>query len=198
MHSIPASIAPRSPLTAAAGATPSCRVFTPRKLPPAPPRHIPSNDRIPKEKRERFNEVAALLEQFGQTHLDPELTGFTLELWRRLCRRQTIDCRRGKPRIWAASIVHVIARMNFLFDRSQPVHLTFDAISGWFQANKTTVGSKASEVERALRLRQHSEPGLCRSEFIDKLTTVQLPNGILVSLEMAKQMGLVPPEAMPG
>lgn len=170
----------------------------PERLPPAPPRPIPSDDRIPKEKRERFGEVAALLEQFGQTHLDPELTGFTLELWRRLCRRQTIDCRRGKPQIWAASVVHVIARMNFLFDRSQPVHLTFDVISGWFQANKTTVGSKASEIERALRLRQHSEPGLCRSEFIDKLTTVLLPNGMLVSLRMAKEMGLVPPEAMPG
>ncbi len=138
-----------------------------------------------------------MLEQFGKTHLDSQLTEFTLELWRRLCRRKTIDCRRGKPQIWAASVVHVIARMNFLFDRNQSVHITFDTICGWFQASKTTVGSKATEIERALRLRQHSEPGLCRSEFIDKLTTVQLSNGMLVSLEMAKQMGLVPPDAMP-
>ena len=57
---------------------------------PAP---IPCNAHIPAEKRERFNEVALMLERFGQSHLDPELTGFTLELWRRLCRRQTIDCR---------------------------------------------------------------------------------------------------------
>ena len=94
-------------------------------------------------------------------------------------------------------MVHVIARMNFLFDRNQPGHVTFDAICGSFQANKTTVGSKATEIERALRLRQHSEPGLCRSKFIDSFTTVQLSNGILVSLQMAKQMGLVPPDATP-
>ena len=170
---------------------------SPERTPAAPPRPILSEDRIPKEKRERFSEVAALLEQFGQTHLDPELTGFTLELWRRLCRRQTLDCGRGKPQIWAAAVVHVIARINFLFDRAQPMHLTFDTICGWFQVNKTTVGSKAAEIERALRLRQHSAPGLCRSEFIDKFTTVQLSNGMLVSLEMAKERGLVPPDVMP-
>jgi hypothetical protein len=67
-------------------------------LAPLPP--VAADARIPKDKRERFNEVATLLEQFGQTHLDPELTGFTLELWRRLCRRQTLDCRRGNPHIW--------------------------------------------------------------------------------------------------
>jgi hypothetical protein len=163
-----------------------------------PPRPLPDDARIPTEKRERFSEVAALLEQFGQAHLDPEITAYTMELWRRICRRQTMDCRRGKPAIWAASVVHVIARMNFLFDRAQPVHVTFDTICGWFQANKTTVGSKASEIERVLRLSQHAEPGLCRREFMDDFTTGQLSNGILVSLGMAKKMGLVPPDAMPG
>jgi hypothetical protein len=97
-------------------------------LRPTPPRPIPDDARIPTEKRARFREVATLLEQFGQAHLDRELTDFTQELWRRVCRRQTMDCRRGKPAIWAAAVVHIIARMNFLFDRSQPVYVTFDAI----------------------------------------------------------------------
>jgi len=166
-------------------------------LPTASSAPVPPDVRIPVEKRERFQEVALMLERFGQSHLDPELTGFTLELWRRLCRRQTIDCRRGKATVWAASVVHVIARINFLFDRAQPVHVTFDTICGTFQANKTTVGSKATEIERTLRLRQHSEPGLCRRQFIDDFTTVQLSNGMVVTLSMAKRMGLVPPEAMP-
>jgi len=165
---------------------------------PTSPRPIPADARIPVEKRERFSDVAALLEQFGQAHLDPELTEFTQELWRRVCRRQTMDCRRGKSAIWAASVVHVIARMNFLFDRNQSVHLSFDTICASFQANKTTVGSKATELERALRLRQHSEPGLCRREFMDDFTTVQLSKGMIVSLGMAKKMGFVPADTMPG
>ena len=153
-------------------------------------------------KQVRYGEVAARLADFGAAHLDPELTGFTMALWQRVCRLKRIDCRRGDPGVWAASVIHVIARMNFLFDRSQSVHLTFDAICDFFQVKKTTVGCKASEIERTLRLRQHSEPGLCRREFVDTFTTVQLSNGMLVSLEMAKSMGLLPldarPEADPG
>jgi len=153
---------------------------------------------IPSERLERFNEVAALIDQFGQQHLDAELTGFTMELWRRVCRRKAPDYRRGKAAVWAASVVHVIARVNFLFDRHQPVHLTFDTICGFFQTNKTTVGGKATEIERTLRLQQHSEPGLCRSEFLESFTMVRLSNGMVLPWKMAKAMGYLPPDATLG
>jgi hypothetical protein len=146
---------------------------------------------IPAAKQERYAEVASLLESFGQAHLDPELTGFTLELWRRICRKQSMDCRRGEATLWAATVVHIVARINFLFDRAQPVHLTFDLICESFGAKKTTVGGKATSIERTLGLRQHNEPGLTLSKFMDMFTTVQLSNGMIVTLAMAKQMGLV-------
>ncbi|MDO8538843.1 MAG: DUF6398 domain-containing protein [Opitutaceae bacterium] len=152
-------------------------------------------DRIPSDRRERFAEVAALVEQFGAQHLDAELTGFAIELWKRICRRKAPDCLRGKPSVWAASVTHVVARMNFVFDRSQPVHLTFDTLCGFFQTNKTTVGSKATELERTLRLRQHCEPGLCRSRFLEDFTTIQLSNGMLLPWSQAKRMGYLPPDA---
>src|SRR6266571_1780757 len=92
-----------------------------------------TNQHISSGRRERFDEVAGLIEQFGQQHLDAELTGFAIELWERLCRRKAPDCLFGKPSVWAASVTHVIARMNFLFDRSQPVHLALDTICDFFQ-----------------------------------------------------------------
>ena len=165
------------------------------RLPSSPPHPIPEDARIPADKRERFREVAMMLEQFGQARLDPELTAFTQELWRRVLPSANERLPPWQTCHWAATVVHVIARMNFLFDRGQPVHLRFDTICRWFQASKTTVGGKATELERALRLRQHSEPGLCRPEFIDDFEFVQLPNGVVMSLGMAKEMGLVPPDA---
>lgn len=36
------------------------------------------------------------------------------------------------PQVWAASVIHVIARMNFLFDRNEPIHLTLDMIADFF------------------------------------------------------------------
>jgi hypothetical protein len=154
-----------------------------------------TNDRIPSDRRARFDEIAALIEQFGRQHLDAELTGFAVEVWKRICQRKAPDCMRGTPPVWAASSVHVIARMNFLFDRDQPVHLTLEKICDFFQANKTTVGSKALLIERTLRLRPHSEPGLCRRELLEHFTTIQLSNGMILPWTTAKRMGYLPPDA---
>lgn len=152
---------------------------------------------IPAAHRERFREVAALVQEFGRKHLDAELTGFVVELWKRICRRKSADCLRGQPAVWAATVTHVIARMNFLFDRAQPVHLTFDTICDFYQVNKTTVGGKATQVERTLRLHQHSEPGLCRREFLETFTTVRLSNGLVLPWKTAREMGYIPPDATP-
>ena len=46
---------------------------------PTPPKAATDDARIPTAHRERFREVAALLQAFGQRHSDAELSGFTLE-----------------------------------------------------------------------------------------------------------------------
>ncbi len=38
-----------------------------------------TDPRIPLAHRARFDEIAALIEHFGQIHLDAELTGFAIE-----------------------------------------------------------------------------------------------------------------------
>ena len=65
---------------------------------------VSTDQQIPFERLERFNEVAALIDQFGQQHLDAELTEFAMRLWRRLCRQDSLDCQRGKGAVWAASV----------------------------------------------------------------------------------------------
>ena len=165
---------------------------------PVPPDSSAPEDpkkRMPAKHRDRFDEVAALLGPFGQKHLDPELNGFVIELWTRICRRKMPDCLRGKPPVWAASVVHVIARMNFLSDRAQPVHLTFDTICDFFKVSKGTVGARATEIERMFHFRPHSELGLCRPSFIEDFLTVRLSNGLEFSWKMAKKMGYLPPDA---
>jgi hypothetical protein len=150
---------------------------------------------IAKDRRERYEAVAALLRAFGQQHLDVELTGFMLELWTRICRKKASDCLRGKIEVWAASVTHVIARMNFLFDKAQPVHTTFDTICSFYKTSKTTVGGKATEIERKLRLREHNELGLCRRELVETFTYVQFSDGIVVPWKFAKEGNYLPPDA---
>lgn len=154
-----------------------------------------TDPRIPLAHRARFDEIAALIGQFGQIHLDAEFTGFSVELWRRLCRRKAPDCLRGKPEVWAASVIHVIARMNFLNDRDEPGYLAFDTLCDFFHTSKTTIGGKATLVERTLKLQQHSEPGLCRSKFLEAFTMVELANGMVLPWNTAKEMGLLSSDA---
>lgn len=138
-----------------------------------------------------FEGLKAEITRFGKEHLDEELTGFALELLGRLRNDSGLALDRGQPAVWAAAVVHVIARINFLFDSSQPVHLTFDTICEFFGTKKTTVGTKATQIERSLALKSHAEPGLTRPALFEQFSMVRLSNGMVVSRMQAKAMGLL-------
>lgn len=157
--------------------------------------NLAASYRVPKDRRDRFEEVAHHLTAFGGEHLDAELTGFTLELWARVCRRRDPACLRGKSTVWAAAVVHVISRLNFLHDRSQPVHLTMDTLCGSFGVSKKTVGPKATAIERGLGLHSYGEPGITRRSLLEQFTMLRNPNGMVLSFEMARDMGYLPPDA---
>lgn len=107
---------------------------------------MPAPRPLPAERRERHDTVAASITAFGQQHLDAELTGFVHALWLRICRRKDPGCLGGQPAVWAAAVTLVIARINFLFDPNQPVHLKLDTITGFFGTNKTTTGNSFLSV----------------------------------------------------
>ena len=89
-------------------------------------------------------------------------------------------------------MVYVIARLNFLFDRSSPNYLPPDVISDFFGTKKSTVSAKAGEIEKAYRIRMGQE-GLCSPGLSDSLTFVQLPNGMVLTKQMARDIGILGP-----
>jgi len=140
--------------------------------------------------------IESSLRAFGARHLDPELTRFCLTLWERMQASQNLNTGRGKPGVWAASLVHVIARMNFLYDKSQPVHLKLDTICDAFAVSKNTVGAKATDIERKLGL-GYVAAGLCRTELMKPLIMLELTNGTVVTYLQAEKMGILPEGARP-
>jgi hypothetical protein len=139
-------------------------------------------------KQKRIKEVQILLEDFATHHLSLELSGYVFKLWAQLGRKRHYVITSGKKEIWAAAVVYVIARVNFLFDKSSSNHLEPDLISGFFGANKNTVAGRARDIENECKIRIGHE-GLCSQEISDSLTSVQLPNKMIVSKKMAKAMG---------
>ena len=142
------------------------------------------------KKAARIQEVQALLDAFSQKHLAPELAGYVRRLWEQIGRKRNYVITGGKPEVWASAVVYVIARLNFLFDRSRPNYLPPDVILDFFGTKKSTVSAKAGEIEKACRIRIGQE-GLCSPELSDAFTLVQLPNGMVLTRQMAKEMGIL-------
>ncbi|MBN2373599.1 hypothetical protein JXL19_07425 [bacterium] len=91
---------------------------------------------------------------------------------------------------YTSGIIYVIARVNFLFDTDNEYNLTPDTICKFFGTKKSTVSSKATEIENVCKIGMGQE-GLCSPQISDSLSFVQLPNGIVLSKRQAKEMGLL-------
>jgi hypothetical protein len=141
------------------------------------------------EKTERLNEIKELVLSFCEEHLDDELYGYALELCYMLGRKRKISITRGKKEIWAASIIYVIARLNFLFDPENEFFLSADTICDFFGTKKSTVGNKATQIEKACNLELGAE-GLCSPEISDALTLVELPNGLVIPKSMLPKLDI--------
>ena len=142
------------------------------------------------EKTERLNEIKDLVLAFCEEHLDEELYGYALELCDMLGRKRKISISRGKKEIWAASIIYVIARLNFLFDPESEFFLSADTVCDFFGTKKSTVGNKATQIEKACNLGLGAE-GLCSPEISDALTLVELPNGLVIPKSMFPELDIV-------
>ena len=139
-------------------------------------------------KLKRAIEIGDLINAFANQHLNDEIRGYTIKLLDKLTRKKTYSITSGKSEIWASAIIYVIARLNFLFDSKNPNYITHDMVCDFFGTNKSTVGTKATSIEKACKIRM-GEEGFCSQEISDTLRFVQLPNGIILSRKMAKELG---------
>ncbi len=142
------------------------------------------------KKQEREKEISNLINEFCNRYLNDDLRGYAMKLLEKLTRKRTYSIMSGKIEIWASAIIWVIARLNFLFDSQNPNNISTDTICDFFDTKKSTVGNKATDIEKACKIRM-GEEGLCNSEISDSLSFVQLPNGIVLTKKMAKEAGLL-------
>jgi len=142
------------------------------------------------EKTERLNEIKQLVLAFCEEHLNEELADYALKLCKTLGRKQEIPINRGSKEIWAASIVYVIARLNFLFDPESEFCLTADTICDFFGTKKSTIGSKATHIENVCNIGLGAE-GFCSPKISDSLTLVELPNGLVIPKSMLTELDFV-------
>jgi len=139
---------------------------------------------------ERLKEIKELVVSFCIAHLNEELQGYALKLCDTLGRKRKISITQGKKEIWAASIIYVIARLNFLFDVENDMFLSADTICDFFGTKKSTIGNKATQIEKACNLWIGSQ-GFSSSGISDALKLVELPNGLVIPKGMLSNREIV-------
>ena len=141
-------------------------------------------------KEKGLTEIREILHSFCKKYLNDELESYAIKLCENLGRKRKIDILRGKKEIWAASIIYVIARLNFLFDKENEKYITADTICNFFNTNKSTVGNKATQIENACKLTIGAK-GYCSKEITDSFYFHQTPEGFFIPKNMAEERELV-------
>ena len=140
------------------------------------------------KKLQRINEVRQLLDNFSKIHLNDKLSGYCYKLWDKIGKKRNYIITGGQKEVWASAVIYVISRLNFLFNSKSSNLLTADMICDFFGTKKSTVSSKATDIEKACKIKM-GEESLCSSEISDSLSFIQLSNGMILTKAQAKEFG---------
>ena len=107
---------------------------------------------IPESMRAKYNELAPLIIAFCDEKLNDDYKELCLRLLEKLCRKRPSPLLKGRINTWAAGIVYAIGANNFIFDKSQKIHLTADEIASAFGISASTAGNKANELRKMFNI----------------------------------------------
>jgi hypothetical protein len=102
--------------------------------------------------QERVDEIACLIIDFCNKHLNSEYTEMSVRLLEKLRRKRPSPLLSGRANTWACGIVYAIGSTNFLFDKTQTPHMLPMEISEHFGISKSTAGNKAGEIRKYFKM----------------------------------------------
>jgi len=97
-------------------------------------------------------EIIELIKGFCTEKLDEEYFRLSEKLIQKLGRKRHVPFETGQSQIWAASVIHALGTINFLFDKSSQPYVSIDEINDYFGTKKTTSSSKSKQIRDMLKL----------------------------------------------
>lgn len=128
---------------------------------------------------EKTKELIELTREFCDNFLDDEYKHLSEKLIRKMSRKHNVPFLRGREDIWAASIIHALGRINFLFDQHSKPHVSAAVISKHFKASKKYVSEKATKILDMLKIRHwDKEFSTSAVKEHDPFSNLMMINGI--------------------
>lgn len=109
-----------------------------------------AEERVPAKMRPLYEQIASLGRPAAVKYLDSECAELAARLTAALARKRPSPLTRGRPATWAAGILFVIARTNFLFDKTQVPHCTPAELAKACGVSSGAAAGKARAIEDLL------------------------------------------------
>lgn len=156
---------------------------------------------VPTAMQSAYAAIVALTDSFCQQYLTPEYATLCHKLVAALARKRPSPLSRGKPEVWACGVVYALGQVNFLFDKSQTLHMRADELCAAFGVSQSSGANKARVINDMFGIVQF-DPRWCLPSLLDEnpLLWMLEVNGFFVDIrtmpravqEIAYQKGLIP------
>lgn len=157
--------------------------------------------RVPKALRAEAEAIWTLTDGYCAEWLDSEYAELCRRLVAKLARKRPSPLVRGDVRIWAAAALYTVGSVNFLFDRSEPLHVSADELSVLTGVPKSTMANKSKRIHDVLGLGPFDHE-FCRREVLEQspIAWLVVVDGIVVDARWlppevqaeARRRGLIP------
>lgn len=134
-----------------------------------------------------YQKIMNMITAFGRrNNLEP-----VADLAARLCRRlehgEDFSLDRGRPEIWAAAIIYVIAQHNYIFDSDNTDHMTPQVLCRDLGTKQSTVYQKALSIRHACDI-LFLDPDYTLPEILDTFSVYETDNGIVLPKSIVDEM----------
>ncbi len=148
---------------------------------------------VPKPMQANYDAVVTLTDAFSRDHLTDEYRDLARAMTASLSRKRPSPLASGQPRTWACGIIHVLAQLNFLSDKTSQPHMTMAEICAGFGVGQSTASAKARVILTALHTNRMDPTWMLRSN-VDRNPLIWLVevNGFLVDVrEMPREVQVI-------
>ncbi|MBN20461.1 MAG: hypothetical protein CL678_04160 [Bdellovibrionaceae bacterium] len=112
-------------------------------------------------------QLKELIRGFCSKYLNNDYEQLCFSLVDRMARKRQVPYLTGRLNIWAASVIHQIGRINFLYDKSFQPYVSMGDIADYFETSKKTIGPKATQIEQMFKMR-HFHPDFSTVQMMEK------------------------------
>lgn len=102
--------------------------------------------KVPEVASKPFHDICTILSDLCTEKLNREYFTLCTEIVAKLARKRPSPLLSGNTKTWAAGIIHALGTVNFLFDKSQLIHLALKNLCDWFSLGKSTLSGKSKTI----------------------------------------------------